>query len=336
MNGAANDRIHRWDAWLALQPEAAIEPALPIIDPHHHLWDRGGHRYLLDEFAADVRGHHIMASVHVECLANYDADAPESLRPVGETAHVASLRRDGTHAGFCEGIVGAADLALGARVGDVLDAHLRAGGDAFKGIRYVTAWDPSPAIHGSYPTRAGMLREPDVQAGAREVGARGQSLDLWLYFHQLADATALARACPELGVVVNHCGGPIGIGPYDSARNEVFVHWRKALEMLCTCENVSMKIGGLGMALAGFGWRKLSAPPGSDALAEAWRPYVETCIELFGPRRCMFESNFPVDRTGCTGTSLWNAFKKLSSPLRPSERQELFSGTAQRVYRLRG
>lgn len=324
--------MSRWNAWLALQPEIAIEPELPIVDAHHHLWDRGGHRYLVPEFAAEAGGHRVEASVYVECLSNYDESATPALRPVGETAFVASLPEWGAR--IAAGIVAAADLSLGEGVSHVLDAHERAGGAAFKGVRYVTAFDSSPDVRGMYPTRLGMLRERAVQRGAAMLADRGHTLDVWLYFHQLDDVVELAIACPGLVIVVDHCGGPIGIGPYAANRAEVFLQWREAIAAVSRCPNVVMKFGGLAMTLAGFGWRSQSTPPDSRALEAAWRPYFQECIERFGPQRCMFESNFPVDRTGCTYVGLWNAFKKLSSGLDAESRAALFGGTARRVYRL--
>lgn len=327
----AAQRLQRWEEWLALRQEAAIDPATPIVDPHHHLWDRAGHTYLPAQFAQDAAGHHLVASVYVECLSHYRDAGPAHLRPVGETAYVARLvQAAGT--GVAAGILAYADLSLGDAVDEVLDAHTAVAGGRLRGVRYSTACDPDPAIHVSYPSHPGMLREASVQAGARRLALRGLVLDVWVYFHQLGDVTALARACPELTIVVDHAGGIVGLGAYAGRRDEVFTRWRAALQALGTRPNVLLKFGGLAMPLAGFAWRKLDQPPSSEALAQAWRPYFETCLEVFGPQRCMFESNFPVDRTGCTYTSLWNAFKRLAAPLAQSQRQAMLSATARRVY----
>jgi len=333
------DRQRRWETWLALGQEAALEPDAAIVDPHHHLWDRGGHTYLPAQFAADAAGgHRVVSTVYVECLSQYRESGPAHLRPVGETAYVAALAEasveQGSAMGIAAGIVGYADLSLGDATDAVLDAHAEAGRGRFRGVRYSTAWDADPAIHASYPTHAGMLREAQVQAGARCLARRGLSLDVWLYFHQLGDVLALARACPELTIVVDHCGGPIGMGPYAQRREEVFGSWRVALQPLRALPNVLLKFGGLAMPLAGFGWRKLPQPPSSEMLAEAWRPYFDVCLDVFGPQRCMFESNFPVDRAGCTYTSLWNAFKRLAAPHSAGDRQQLLAGTARRAYRI--
>jgi predicted TIM-barrel fold metal-dependent hydrolase len=335
----AAERQRAWDAWLALRQEAALDPEVPVIDPHHHLWDRGGHTYLPAEFAADVRagGHRVESTLYVECLSQFRDSGPEHLRPVGETEFVAGLpglERHSDGLSVAAGIVARADLALGEGVIEVLEAHQRVARGRLRGVRFASAFDTDPAIHLSYPTRAGMLREPAVQAGARCLARQGLSFDAWLFFHQLDDLRDLASACPDLQIVIDHCGAPIGIGPYANRREEVFGLWREALRPLGALPNVQLKFGGLAMPVFGFGWRKRERPPDSEALAQAWRPYFEVCLETFGPGRCMFESNFPMDRTGCTYGSLWNAFKRLAAPLAPDERALLLHGTARRVYRL--
>ena len=334
----AADRQQQWDAWLRLQQEEASDPLIPIIDPHHHLWDRGEHRYLGDEFLADTTGgHKLLATVYVECLSNYREDGPEALRCVGETEFVAGIVQGSGNesaARMCAGIVARADLALGAAVDEVLEAHAQAAQGRLRGIRYASAWDASPTIHAAYPTRPGMLREPMVLEGAKCLAKRDLSLDAWLYFHQLDDVAALARACPDLTIVLDHCGGPIGLGPYAEQREAVFGRWRESLRGLSSFDNIVVKFGGLAMPLAGFAWHRRAAPPSSADLALAWQPYFDVCIELFGPQRCMFESNFPVDRSGCGYTMLWNAFKRMAAPLSPDERESLLCATAHRVYRL--
>ena len=334
----ASERLRQWEDWLARHEEPALQPELPVVDPHHHLWDRGGHRYLGAQYLADAQGAHpVSATVYVECLANYHEDGPQPLRCVGETVFAAGLAA--THATasgtrLCAGIVARADLALGAAVEEVLDAHALAAQGRLRGIRYTTAWDTSPLIHAAYPTHPGMLCEPIVQAAAHCLSRRGLSFDAWLYFHQIDDVVALARACPDLVIVLDHCGGPIGIGPYAQNRDEVFRQWRLKLQALRDLDNVVLKFGGLAMPLAGFGWRKLPQPPDSSMLADAWRPYFESCLEVFGAQRCMFESNFPVDRSGCSFTVLWNAFKRLAGKLSDNERAALCAGTARRIYRV--
>jgi predicted TIM-barrel fold metal-dependent hydrolase len=331
----APDRLTRWEQWLAQSQEPALDPQLPIVDPHHHLWDRGGHTYLPAQFAAeaDASGHRLLSSVYVECLSHYLDSGPEHLRPVGETAHVAQLARS-AQGRIAAGIIAYADLSLGDAADEVMEAHAQQAEGRLRGIRYSTAHDSDPAIHSAYPTHPGMLREPAVRAGAARLAQRGLTLDVWVYFHQLGDVLELARACPDLSIVIDHAGGPIGLGAYARRREQVFQAWRAALKPLGTLPTVTLKFGGLAMPLAGFEWRKQPQPPDSAALAAAWQPYWETCLEVFGPERCMFESNFPVDRSGCTYAALWNAFKRLASPMSQAERQQVLSGNAQRVYRL--
>ena len=331
------ERLAQWEVWLRSSTEEPLDPQAPIVDPHHHLWDRAGHTYLPQQFHTDASEHRLVASVYVECRSNYRTAGPEALKPVGETQYVAELvagRPATQQTALCAGIVGFADLSRGDEVEAVLQAHEEVGAGRFKGVRYATAWDADPTIHTAYPSHAGMLCDDRVQLGARCLARRGASLDTWVYFHQLNDVVALAYACPGLSIVVNHAGGPLGIGAYTDRRKEVFAQWLLAVKAFKSLDNVTMKFGGLAMPLAGFGWRKHPKPPASQTLAEAWRPYFEVCLEVFGPARCMFESNFPVDRTGCSYTSLWNAFKTLAHDLSAAERLLLLHGTAQRIYRL--
>ncbi len=334
MSGAeAAERLRRREAWLALDDEPALEPDLAIIDPHHHLWNRGGHRYLPPEYADDAAGLALGASVYVECLNEYRSDGPPELQSVGETEFAARAATAGPPA-VCAGIVAWADLAAPGSLPAALAAHTAAAAGRLRGLRYATAFDASPEVHGAYPTRAGMLGEDAVRAGARVLAARGLTLDLWAYFHQLGEVAEFAAAVPELTIVVDHCGGPIGVGPYAGRRDEVFAHWRRELTALARHDNVRLKFGGLAMPLAGFGFRDRERPPHSDDLVAAWAGYFEVCLEAFGAARMMFESNFPVDRTGCSYRTLWNAFKKLSARLSSAERHALLAGTASEVYRL--
>ncbi|MFS0738774.1 amidohydrolase family protein [Sphingomonas sp. 1P06PA] len=326
--------------WLSrAAPEPILLPDLPIVDPHHHLWDRGGHRYLRDDLLADLSaGHRIEKSVFVECRAFYDATAHEPLQPVGETRMVAqqssSARIGDRIIKPCAGIVARADLTLGAALGPVLDAHQAASDGRLRGIRYSVAWDASPAIHAAYPAEPGMLARDDVRAGLAMLADRGLAFDAWLYFHQIDDLIAAADAVPHLAIILDHLGGPIGIGPYADQRQEVFGAWRSSLARLAERPNVSVKLGGLGMALGGFGFRKHPVPPSSQEQADAWRPYVETAIDLFGPDRAMFESNFPVDMSSGRYATIWNAFKRLSTGASADELDRLFAGTASSIYKI--
>jgi predicted TIM-barrel fold metal-dependent hydrolase len=326
--------------WHETYTETALEPALPIIDAHHHMWDRPPERYALDELLSDFScGHNIRASVFVECTAMFRADGPEALKPVGETEYVngvAAASASGIYgpARLCAGIVSYADLTAGDAVRPLLEAHIRAGGERFRGIRQQAQHDP---VLGSMARRApppGLLLNSEFRAGFAALAPLSLSFDAYLYCTQLGELLDLAKTFPETRIILNHAGTPLGIGPYAVQRQEVFNAWSESLRRLAECENVVLKIGGLGMALCGFGLHARVLPPSSDDLAELWRPYVDVCIASFGAARCMFESNFPVDKQSCGYSVLWNAFKKLSETRSPEERTDLFSGTARRVYRI--
>jgi L-fuconolactonase len=327
--------------WLDLWREEILEPALPIVDPHHHLWDRPGWRYLLDELLADVNsGHNVVATVFLQCRSMHRADGPEELRPVGETEFVngvAAMSASGIYgpARLCAGIVSYADLRLGARVQPVLEAHIAAGGGRFRGIRHIAAWDADPTVlNPGNPAPQGLLADASFREGFARLAPLGLSFDAWLYHPQLDELTALARAFPETTIMLNHVGGPLAIGAYAGRRDEVFAAWSAAIRRLAECPNVVVKLGGMGMRINGFGFEARPAPPSSEVLAEAWRPYVETCVEAFGAARGMFESNFPVDKGSYTYAAYWNACKRLSAGGTADEKAALFSGTAARVYRL--
>lgn len=336
-------RIHPPDdAWLARQPaEPILDPDLPIIDTHHHLWERPGHRYMLHDFLADTgTGHNLVASVFVECHAMYRAHGPEEMRPIGETEFVAgqaAMSDSGLYgaARVAAGIVGFADLTLGDRVERVLEAHVRAGGGRFRGVRHSAAWDASPVI-GNSQTATGphLMMQPEFRAGLARLTALGLSLDAWAFHPQLADVVDLARAFPRATIVVGHVGGPLGYGPYTGKRDEVFAAWKAGVTALAKCGNTVMKLGGMMMRLGAYDYRTQPAPPSSAELAALWRPYIEPCIELFGADRCMFESNFPVEKMGIGWAALWNAFKHIAARASAGEKRALFSGTARRVYRL--
>ena len=326
--------------WLAQVDETVLEPDVPICDPHHHLWDHPGNRYLLDELFADTgSGHNVVATVFVECGSMYRAGAPPSLQPVGETEFVngiAAMSASGRYGPIrvAAGIVGLADLTLGARVGEVLDAHM-AVGPRFKGIRHATAWDAAPAVRKSHtnPTQ-GLLLDATFRQGFRELGRRGLSFDAWLYHPQIAELTDLARAFPDTTIILDHFGGPLGIGPYEGKRTEIFDVWKQAIAELATCGNVVVKLGGIVMPINGFGFHTGARPATSDELVAATGAYHRHAIECFGADRCMFESNFPVDKLSCSYRTLWNAFKKVAAGASTAETAALFHDTAARVYRL--
>lgn len=327
--------------WLTQTREEILEPDLPICDPHHHLWDRDGHRYLLPEFLADAgSGHRIESTIFLECGAFYRAAGPLEMRPVGEAEFVngvAAMSASGQYGPtrVAAAFVGFADLTLGARAETVLTALIEAGGGRFRGVRYAAARDEGFVIGSSHSRPpAGLYLDSTFRQGVACLGRLGLSFDAWVYYRQIPDVIDLARAFPEQPIVLNHVGGPIGVGPYAGRREAEFSTWARAIRDLATCDNVFMKLGALSSKRAGFGWHERAQPPSSEALADAWRPYIDTCIDAFGVQRCMFESNFPVDKVSCSYAVLWNAFKRLTTGSSPSEKAALFRDTAQHFYKV--
>jgi predicted TIM-barrel fold metal-dependent hydrolase len=328
------------EAWLAgAAQEEVRDPRLPIIDTHHHLWHRPDHRYLLHDLNEDLgRGHNVVATVFLQCHAMYRADGPEELRPVGETefvAGVAAMSDSGSYGStrIAAGIVGFADLTLGDRVEPVLEAHIRAAGGRFRGVRHSGNWDADPVIGNGAPGPE-IYRRGDFRAGLLRLSALGLSLDAWVFFTQLADVIDLAHAYPATNIIVGHVGGVLGYGPYAGKRDEVYAAWKASLAELAKCPNVTMKLGGMMMRAALYDYKAAPRPISSQELAAAWEPYMGTCIELFGARRCMFESNFPVEKMGIGWLALWNAFKRIAAGASEDEKHALFHDTAKRVYRL--
>jgi predicted TIM-barrel fold metal-dependent hydrolase len=327
--------------WLAKVTEAALEPALPIIDPHHHLWVHPGSRYELEELLDDTgQGHNIRATVFVECKAMYRADGPEHLKPVGETEYVNGIAAKSASGDFgemraCAGIVGFADLRLGSAVDEVLEAHIAAAPARFRGIRHASAFDASPEVRPSHTNPPeGLLGLKDFREGFKRLAKYNMTFDAWLYHRQIPELTSLARANPQTTIIFDHFGGPIGIGPYEGKRAEIFAQWKKDVADLASCPNVVAKLGGINMAVNGFGWHKRALPPTSDELVAATRDWYLHSIDVFGPARCMFESNFPVDKLSCSYGVVWNAFKKIASGFSADEKRHLFHDTAARVYRI--
>lgn len=334
------ERTPEHDAWLAQVEEGVIEPGLVICDPHHHLWDRGGDRYLLPELLADVEtGHRVVSTVFVECAACYRLEGPEHLRCVGETEFVERVAEQSASGAFgpvraCAGIVGLADCMLGAGVGEVLDAHLEASA-RFRGIRHAAACDPSPDVPDSHTRPIPELyRDPAFREGFAELASRGLSFEAWQYHHQLPLVTELAQAFPDVTIVLNHFSGPVFIGPYAGRQDEIFEIWKDDLAELARCPNVVAKLGGILMRRNGFGFEERPRPATSDEVVATTGRWYRHAIDCFGPDRCMFESNYPVDRVSVSYRVLWNAFKKLVADASPSEKAALFHDTAARVYRL--
>jgi predicted TIM-barrel fold metal-dependent hydrolase len=326
-------------SWLALHDEEVLEPALPIVDPHHHLWDRDS-AYLLNDLLEDTQsGHNIRSTVYIQCRSMYRADGAEAFKPVGETEFVngvAAMSASGHYGDMraCAGIVSFADLMLGAGVRDVLEAHINAS-SRFRGVRYSTPWDEVVKLTPQHPPRH-IMSDPRWRAGFAELEKLGLTFDALMFHRQIDELTDLARAFPQTTIVLNHVGCPIGTGPYAKKRDEVFAQWKKSIGELASCENVVVKLGGLGMPVFGFDLEKQPKPPSSAELAELWKPYIDVCVQAFGPRRAMFESNFPVDKMSCSYKVIWNAFKRLAAGYSVPEKTALFHDTATRVYRLTG
>ncbi len=329
--------------WLRRTSEAVIEPERPICDPHHHLWDRPNSRYLVEDLVADLgSGHNIVSTVFIECGAGYRSDGAEALRPVGETEFVVreaerAAATLGSSTNIAAGIVSFADLRLGAGVERVLAAHAEAGRGRFRGIRHCVATDADTRVppHRIEPP-LGLLAERAFREGFACLQPFGASFEAWVYHPQMPELLDLARAFPGTTIVLNHVGGPLGVGPYADDRTAVVSQWRDSISALARCPNVFVKLGGFGMTLFGFGWESRTQPPSSEALADAVGPFVHHCIDCFGVERAVFESNFPVDKVSCSYGILWNAFKRIAARYCTTEQDALFHDNAVRLYRLDG
>jgi predicted TIM-barrel fold metal-dependent hydrolase len=326
------------DRWLATLQEDVLEPELPIIDPHHHLWVRNGYTYLLPEFAADLAsGHNIVATVFAECHSMYRKDGVEEQRSLGETEFVRGQAAMSDSGEFgttraCEVMFGNVDLTLGGAVEPLLEQHMEASGGRFRGIRISSGWHPDDRIH-NVAEQPGLLIDPRVNEAVAVVNRMGLSLDCWLYHPQLDEVAQLADAHPELTIILNHVGSPILGGPYRGKTDEVFQKWAAAIARVGKRENVFIKLGALPIRMPSFEGDR-SLPPDSEEVANAWRPWMETCIDAFGTGRSMYESNFPVQKRWCSYQVCWNAFKRISAGASAAEKADLFFGTAARAYRI--
>ena len=327
--------------WLDRRKEPILEPELPIVDPHHHLWQRPGWRFLLDDLLLDLNsGHNIVATVFMEARSMYRDQGSEEMKPVGEVEFangIAAMSASGIYgkARIAAGIVGHADLTLGGRVEPVLSALMRAGGERFRGIRHGVSWDADPSIVSpASPVRPGLLADKTFREGFAVLSRLGLSYDVSLYHPQIADVADLAGAFPDTRIVLNHVGGVLGIGVYRGKRNEVFSGWAASIKALAAHPNVYVKLGGLGQGYTGLGFNDDAEPPSSEMIAARFRPYVETCIKAFGASRCMFESNFPVDKISYSYQVFWNACKLMAKGAISAEKADLFAGSAARCYRL--
>ncbi len=327
------------DEWLALVTEEIVDPEQKIIDPHHHLWRRpDGNHYLLEQLLADTgSGHNVVQTVFVECHAEYRKDGPDHLKPIGETEFVRAQaeQSEQTEGATIAGIVSHADLTLGQDVEEVLLAHEEAAEGRFRGIRHALSSAEKPevlTIAGRAP--AGLYQHEGFRAGVNKLGAMGYTYDTWHYHYQNQEFLELATACSETQMILDHFGTPLGVGPYAAEKAEIDAQWKKDIAAIAQCDNVVAKLGGLGMPDNGFGFGQNDLPPSSDEFAAAQREYYLHTIDCFGPDRCMFESNFPVDRLSLSYHVLYNGLKKIVADFTQGEKDQMFFGTAARIYRL--
>ncbi len=329
--------------WLAVTQEPILEPEIAICDPHHHFWDFRSaripyQRYLLHELIADIDcGHNVRSTVFIEARSMYRPGGPVELRPVGEIEFVQGLAAASASGlyGSCRAaaaIVGHADLKLADRVEPVLEALQAASPNRFRGIRHTVTWDPHPEVENR--EKEGVLASAEYRAGARVLARMGLSLDTGVCFPQLPELAEFARAVPDLTIILNHLGGLQRVGPYGNRDDEVLPAWRSGIAAVAKCPNVNLKLGGIGMPRMGFDWHTSDKPIGSEELAASMAPLMSYCIEQFSPSRCMFESNFPVDKVSFSHHVLFNAFKRFSAGYSASERAALFHDTAARAYRI--
>jgi len=327
--------------WLARRSEAILEPDLPIVDPHHHLWVRPNYSYLFPDLLADIgSGHKIHATMFEQAASMYRADGPEELKSLGETEFVCGVAAMSDSGKFgptrcIAGMVGYVDLRLGSRAKGLLERHIAVSDGRIRGVRNSSTWSDDPTLKPFASTAPkGLLLDKSFREGFAALVALDLTFDAWMFQTQLSDVIDLARAFPQARIVLNHVGGPLAVGPYAGKRDDAFKTWRDSIKEIAGFPNTYVKLGGLGMKMPGFDFADKPEPPSSQDLATAWRPYIETCIAAFGPQRSMFESNFPVDKGSCSYQVLWNAFKRIAAGHSADEKTALFSGAAKKAYRL--
>lgn len=328
------------DEWRALVQEDIIEPERPIIDPHHHLWQDASFwgRYVLEDLWADTgSGHNVEKTVFIDCHSNYLTDGPPHLRPIGETRYIAEVAEESdqdSSKSSIAGIISHADMRLGESVRQVLEAHEESGKGRFRGIRHAGPYDTSGDLMNPGSRRPCPYSLEAFRAGVATLGKMGYTYDTWHFFHQNAEYRDLAAAVPDTTMILDHFGTPLGVGRYADQKDEIFEKWKSDIAAIAECPNVHAKLGGMAMPDNGFGWDKNDTPPTSDEFVEAQRKYYLHTIECFGPNRCMFESNYPVDKLSISYHVLWNAFKKIVSDFSDDEKHDMFYGTAARVYKV--
>jgi L-fuconolactonase len=326
------------ESWLKLNPEETLEPDLEIIDSGMHIVDTPTRHYLPEDFLREKAQQNVKKTVFIQCSFGYRQTGPEEMRVVGETESVQKITADGEKGKYggiriAAGIVSWVDLTTGMAVEPLLAAHVEAGNGHFRGIRNATAWDASPAIpRFRFPPKT--LENPKFREGVACLKKYGLSFEAFVFFHQLDELTDLAQTFPDTIIVLEHTGSPLTVGPYLTQKEAVFADWKRGIARLANCQNVFIKLGGLGSPESHFGWPLRAMPPGSVEIAATFQPYFAWCIGKFGVERCMFESNFHTDRISYSCNTLWNAFKRLTQGFSASERAALFYGTAERAYRL--
>jgi predicted TIM-barrel fold metal-dependent hydrolase len=323
--------------------EPILDPEIPIIDAHHHLFTRPSLRYLLDDYLADARaGHKIVATVYMEIHSFARPDGPELLRPLGEIEFangLGAMCASGTYGDtrVCAGIISHADLRVGDQIGEFLDRALEIAPERFRGIRQVACDDQSESVYKwiTNPPPRGLYKSQGFIPAIRQIVKRGLTFDAALFHHQISDVIELADTCPDATIVLNHCGHVMAMDMSANERAEIFQQYRKSMIELGRRPNVYCKIGGLGLPFWGFEFIERQDPVGYQELATVWRPYVETSIEAFGVNRCMMESNYPQDGRSAGFVPLWNALKFIVRSASPQDKATLFHGTAAKVYRIK-
>lgn len=297
---------------------------LPIVDPHHHLWDLENNiypwlqqepppqlvcgdiepirsSYAVQHLRADIGSLPVIKTVHLQC----DWDPSD---PPGETRW---LDAEAQAHGLPTGIVAYARLQ-DASVGAVLDRHAEAS-NRLRGIRQIMNWHADSVL--TFGAPEGLMRTAEWRRGFAHLAPRGLSFDLQLYPHQMAEADELAADFPGTSIVLNHGGMPVDRSP------DGFDLWRAGMRRLARHDNVSVKISGLGMV--DHRWT-----------VESLRPIVGEIISIFGTERCMFASNFPVDGLYSSYAAVWHAFDTITAALSTEERRALFARNAERIYRI--
>ncbi len=331
--------------WLDQHIEDPISPNIPIIDPHHHLWDVGFGRYYIEELLEDINssGHNIVSTVYIMSSSNteiYSKDGLEEFKPLKEIEFATS---EGKRADLIPNnkvkvnasIVGSVDLTYGNKLQPVLEKAVNISEGRLKGIRMLLASHTDPRISsGAVKSDLGLMLHPNFIEGAKCIQNANLSLDFWIYHTQLNEMEKIARSLPELTIILNHIGGPIHLGEYEGKQAATHREWRSAMMRLSRIPNINVKLGGLGMAVNGAKFHNNKFPPNSVQLSDVWKPWIYETIDMFGFDRCMFESNFPVDKGSCSYGALWNAFKILAKDMSDDEINKLFSKNAAKIYKI--